>query len=160
YGATHLEAQLCRDQEVVVVGGGNSAGQAAVFLAQTAKHVHVVVRSKGLAETMSRYLIRRIEDSPDITLHPFTEIAGLEGDGDNLIRTRWRNNQTGEIKTCDVCHVFLMTGAIPNTGWLNGCVVMDEKGFIQTGTQLRSDTLAAARWPLTRPPFMLETSLP
>ena len=159
YGATFLEAQLCRNEEVVVVGGGNSAGQAAVFLAQTAAHVHVVVRSGGLADTMSRYLIRRIEQHPAITLHTHTEIAALEGDA-HLERLRWRNNQTGNVETQSIRHAFMMTGAVPCTGWLGGCLAVDAKGFIKTGLDLSKEDLAAARWPLARPPHLLETSLP
>ncbi|HKU41677.1 MAG TPA: FAD-dependent oxidoreductase, partial [Polyangiales bacterium] len=117
YGATRMEAQLCGEDEVIVVGGGNSAGQAAVFLAENAKHVHVLVRSSGLADTMSRYLIRRIEESPTITLRPYTEIEALEGEAE-LERVRWRNRQTGAVETRAIRHVFLMTGADPNTAWL------------------------------------------
>src|SRR6266536_454202 len=159
YGATFVEAQLCRGEEVVVVGGGNSAGQAAVFLAHTAKHVHMLVRSRGLAETMSRYLIRRIEENPAIALHTSTEIEALEG-GSQLERVRWRNDQAGRVETHGIRHVFVMTGAVPSTGWLEGCVVLDAKGFIKTGPDLASEELAAARWPLTRPPYLLETSRP
>jgi thioredoxin reductase (NADPH) len=159
YGATFVEAQLCRGEEVVVVGGGNSAGQAAVFLAQTAKRVHVLVRSTGLAESMSRYLIRRIEESPAIVLHSATELVALEGD-DHLERVRWRHDQTGDIETREIKHVFVMTGAVPNTAWLRGCVTLDAKGFIKTGPALSPDDLAAAHWPLARSPYLLETSLP
>jgi thioredoxin reductase (NADPH) len=158
YGATFIESQICGDNEVAVVGGGNSAGQAAVFLSQTARHVHMLVRS-DLAETMSRYLIRRIEGSSKITLHLRTEIVSLEGT-DRLERVRWRNKQTGEEETRDIQYVFLMTGASPNTSWLRGCLAMDEKGFIQTGAELVSETLTRAQWPLKRPPQLLETSLP
>jgi thioredoxin reductase (NADPH) len=158
YGATFIESQICGDNEVAVVGGGNSAGQAAVFLSQTARHVHMLVRS-DLAETMSRYLIRRIEGSSKITLHRRTEIVALEGT-DHLERVRWRNKQTGEEETRDIQYVFLMTGASPNTSWLHGCLAMDEKGFIQTGADLDSETLNRAHWPLKRPPQLLETSLP
>jgi thioredoxin reductase (NADPH) len=159
YGATFIEAQLCRDEEVIVVGGGNSAGQAAVFLAQTAKHVHMLVRSGGLAETMSRYLIRRIEESPAIDLRTHTEIVVLEGNS-HLQRVTWRNSRTGETETRDVGHVFLMTGADPSTAWLEGCVALDSKGFIKTGPDLSRDDLVAAKWPLARSPHLLETSLP
>jgi thioredoxin reductase (NADPH) len=159
YGATFVEAQLCREEEVIVVGGGNSAGQAAVFLAQTAKHVHMLVRSKGLAETMSRYLIRRIEDNPAISLRTVTEIEALEG-GDRLERVRWRDGTTGGTETREVKHVFVMTGAVPSTEWLKGCLVLDAKGFIKTGPDLTREELAEARWPLTRQPFLLETSRP
>src|SRR5438874_1359445 len=159
YGATFMEAQLCRGEEVVVMGGGNSAGQAAVFLAQTAKRVHMLVRGGGLAESMSRYLIRRIEQNPAIVLRTHTEIVALEGSS-HLERVRWRNDQTGKIETQDIRHVFVMTGAVPSTDWLVGCVALDAKGFIKTGPDLSQDDLAAASWPLATPPHLLETSLP
>jgi thioredoxin reductase (NADPH) len=158
YGATFMEAQLCRNEEVIVVGGGNAAGQAAVFLAQTAKRVHVLVRSGGLADSMSRYLIRRIEESPIIVLRTRTEIAALEGDA-HLERVRWRDG-TGGLETHGIRHVFVMTGANPSTAWLEDCVVLDDKGFIKTGPDLSKEDLAAAAWPLARPPHLLETSLP
>jgi thioredoxin reductase (NADPH) len=162
YAATFVEAQLCRGEDVIVVGGGNSAGQAAVFLAQTARHVQVLVRSHRLDETMSRYLIRRIENNAAITLRTRTEIVGLEGDGhlNHLKRVRFRDNVSGLAETQDVKHLFLMTGAVPNTSWLGGCVALDPKSFIKTGPDLSQDELAAARWPLTRAPYLLETSLP
>lgn len=159
YGATNVEAQWCGNDEAIVVGGGNSAGQAAVFLSETSKHVHMLVRSEGLADTMSRYLIRRIEDSPKITLHTFTEIDALEGNG-HLEHVRWRNNRTGKTETRNIRHVFVMTGANPNSGWLNGCLTLDENGFIKTGPDLRSEDLVKAQWPLPRSPYLLETSLP
>ncbi|HSS79495.1 MAG TPA: FAD-dependent oxidoreductase [Thermoanaerobaculia bacterium] len=159
YGATHIEAQLCGGNEVIVVGGGNSAGQAAVFLAQTARRVHMLIRSAGLAETMSRYLIRRIEESSAIVLRTRTTITDLEGD-DRLERVRWRDDQSGTHETHDIGHVFVMTGADPSTDWLNGCVALDAGGFIKTGPDLSPDDLAAASWPLARAPHLLETSLP
>jgi thioredoxin reductase (NADPH) len=159
YGATFVEAQLCDGEEVTVVGGGNSAGQAAVYLAQTAGRVHLLVRSRGVAGTMSRYLIRRIEETPAIVFRPHTEIVSLEG-REHLEHIRWRNNQTGQIEAHKIRHVFLMTGAVPNTGWLDGCVALDMKGFIKTGPALSPEDLIAAQWPLTRPPHLLETSLP
>jgi thioredoxin reductase (NADPH) len=160
YGATFVEAQLCgREEEVIVVGGGNSAGQAAVFLAQTTKRVHMLIRSSGLAESMSRYLIRRIEESPNIVLRTHTEIVALEG-GDHLESVRWQNNETGETEEHKIRHVFVMTGAAPNTGWLDGCVAVDSKGFIMTGPDLSQENLNAAHWPLARQPHLLETSLP
>jgi thioredoxin reductase (NADPH) len=159
YGATPIEAQLCGGEDVVVVGGGNSAGQAAVFLAKTAKRVHILVRAAGLSESMSRYLIRRIDDHPSIELLPRTEIVALEGDR-SLERVSWRDNETGAITTHDIRHVFSMTGAIPCTEWLEGCVALDENGFIKTGPDLLEADRAAAHWPLARPPHLLETSLP
>jgi thioredoxin reductase (NADPH) len=161
YGATFVESQLCGGDEVIVVGGGNSAGQAAVFLAQTAKHVHMLVRSTGLAASMSRYLIRRIENSPMITLRPQTEIVAIEGgEGNHLNSVYWRNSQTGQTEKHEISHVFVMTGADPNTRWLDGCIALDNKGFIKTGPDLLPDNLSAAGWPLTRQPYLLETSLP
>jgi thioredoxin reductase (NADPH) len=160
HGATFMEAQLCGGEEVIVVGGGNSAGQAAVFLAQTAKHVHMLVRSSGLAATMSRYLIRRIENSPTITLRPQTEIVAVEGEGNRLDSVYWRNSQTGQTERHQISHVFVMTGADPNTRWLDGCIALDDKGFIKTGPDLSTENLSAAGWPLTRQPYLLETSLP
>jgi thioredoxin reductase (NADPH) len=159
YGATFMEAQLCRGEEVVVMGGGNSAGQAAVFLAQTAKRVHMLVRGSGLAESMSRYLIRRIEQNPAIVLRTQTEIVALEG-SNHLERVRWRNDQAGSIETHDIRHVFVMTGAVPSTDWLRGCVALEAKGFIKTGPDLSQEDLAAAHWPPVRSPHLLETSLP
>jgi thioredoxin reductase (NADPH) len=159
YGATFVEAQLCSGEEVIVVGGGNSAGQAAVFLAQNTKHLYLLVRGSGLADSMSRYLIRRIEQTPNITLLCNMELVGLDGTG-HLERVRWRNNQTGNEEKKNIAHVFVMTGAQPNTGWLNRCVVLDGKGFIKTGPELSQEELIEARWPLTRRPFLLETSLP
>jgi thioredoxin reductase (NADPH) len=157
YGATPMEAQLCRGDEVVVVGGGNSAGQAAVFLAQTTRRVHLLVRRDGLADTMSRYLIRRIEETPSIVLRPRTQIVGLEGNG-RLERVQWRNERTGDVETHAIRHVFMMTGAVPNTRWLSGCIALDDKGFVKTGPALSSDELAAAKWPHPRSPYLLETN--
>ncbi|MEO7273220.1 MAG: FAD-dependent oxidoreductase [Vicinamibacterales bacterium] len=159
YGATFVESQLCKGEDVIVVGGGNSAGQAAVFLSRTARHVYVLVRSSGLADSMSRYLIRRIERSPNIELLTQTEIVGLAGD-DHLDQVRWRTRAQDRDETHAVRHVFVMTGAIPATTWLDGCVALDPGGFIKTGPDLTPADLAAARWPLARPPHLLETSLP
>ncbi len=159
YGATFIEAQLCSGEEVIVAGGGNSAGQAAVFLAQGAKHVYILVRGSGLADTMSKYLIRRIEETPNITVLPHTEVADLKGNG-RLQRVTWRNNQTGETEDKNFAHVFVMTGAEPNTAWLSQCVALDSKGFIKTGPDLSPEDLSDAHWPLSRRPYLLETTLP
>lgn len=159
YGATFMEAQLCRGENVIVVGGGNAAGQAAVFLAQSAARVHMLVRSAGLSNSMSRYLIRRIEGHPAIEVRTHTELAALDGER-HLERVQWRNNQDGSTGIHDIRHVFMMTGAIPNTAWLNGCITLDARGFIKTGPDLSPEDLAAARWPLARAPYLLETSRP
>lgn len=159
YGATFVEAQMCQGQDLIVVGGGNSAGQAAVYLGSTARRVHMLVRSEGLAESMSRYLIRRIEESQTIVVHPHTVIEALEGDA-HLERVRWRDTQSGLVETNDVQHVFVMMGAVPNTRWVAGCLALDGRGFIKTGPDLSRDDLAGAHWPLARAPHLLETSVP
>jgi thioredoxin reductase (NADPH) len=159
YGATNMESQLCESEDVIVVGGGNSAGQAAVFLSQTARRVHMLVRSGQLSDTMSRYLIRRIEENPVIELHLHTEIAGLDG-GEHLERVTWRDKETGETSIHDIRHVFVMTGATPHTDWLKGCLALDAKGFVLTGHDLDRATLQELEWPLARSPLLLETSLP
>jgi thioredoxin reductase (NADPH) len=171
YAAAKMEAGLCKDEEVIVVGGGNSAGQAATYLAgseedpQTkrlvprTKHVHMLVRSNGLAASMSRYLIDRIANHERITLRTCTEIEALEGEH-HLERVRWRNATTGEVETQPIRHVFSMTGAVPNTVWVGGCLALDEKGFVKAGGDISGEELAAASWPLQRPPYLLETSTP
>jgi thioredoxin reductase (NADPH) len=153
YGATSVEAEMCSRQTVAVVGAGNAAGQAAVFLASVAKRVYLLVRAPGLAETMSRYLISRIEACSEIILKTHTQIQALEG-GAYLERIRWRNSQTGVEETEEIQHLFLMTGAEPNTSWLNECLALDGKQFIKTGADLGDE------WTLRRPPYLLETSLP
>ena len=158
YSATFMEAQLCGGDEIIVVGGANSAGQAAVFLAQTVRRIHLLVRSNDLSASMSRYLARRIEKIPTIQVRTRTEIVSLAGDG-HLESVQWRDS-AGVVTSHDIRHVFLMTGAEANTGWLNGAVTLDEKGFIKTGPDLTPRDLAAARWPLERSPYLLETSRP
>src|SRR5437773_1144787 len=159
YSATHVEAQLCKGEEIAIVGGGNSAGQAAVFLSQSSAEVNVLVRGPGLAESMSRYLIQRIEDSPNVVLRARTQIDALEGAG-RLERVRWRHLDTGESQTRPIRHLFLMTGADPNTAWLKGCVAFDGKDFVKTGADLDPGELEDAGWPLARRPDLLETSRP
>jgi len=158
YGATFMEAQLCEREDVAVVGGGNSAGQAAVFLSQTARKVYMLVRSRKLSDTMSRYLIQRIEENPAIELHYQTEIVGLAGDT-HLERITWRNKVSGETSDRAIRHVFIMAGASPRTEWLTDCLALDNKGFILTGRDLDGTTGKLA-WSGTRPPNLLETSLP
>ena len=158
YAATHLEAKLCTGEDVVVVGGGNSAGQAAVFLSGSCRHVHMLVRSDGLAESMSQYLIRRIEEAPNISLHTRTQLAALDG-SDRLERVSW-SSRSGELEVSDLRHVFLMTGAQPNTGWLQGCVALDDHGFVKTGPDLGGEQLPAAHWRPPRPPYLMESSVP
>jgi thioredoxin reductase (NADPH) len=159
YSATFMEeAQLGDDDEVIVVGGANSAGQAAVFLARTGRRIHVLVRSNSLSASMSRYLVRRIEETPNIQVRMRTEVVALEGNG-HLERVLWRDG-TGAVTSHDLRHVFLMTGAEASTSWLNGRVALDGKGFIKTGPDLTPEDLATAQWPLERSPYLLETSRP
>ena len=158
YNATFMEAQACAGEPVIVVGGGNSAGQAAVFLAQNTAGVHMMIRGPNLAATMSRYLIQRIEENPRIKVHYSSEITDLTGN-DHLDQVSWLDKKTGKTTTEDIRHVFVMTGASPKTPWLSNCVALDKKGFVLTGYDLQS-VQAPIAWPHARPPRMLETSLP
>jgi thioredoxin reductase (NADPH) len=158
YNATSMEAQLCRGEQVIVIGGGNSAGQAAVFLAQNVAGVKMLVRSGSLAQTMSRYLIQRIEENPLIQLHYCSELTTLEGN-DHLEQVSWRNKDSGDMTTESIRHVFVMAGASPQTQWLFGCVSLDSKGFVLTGHDLEN-IAPPIPWTLKRRPLMLETSLP
>ena len=159
YGATFMESQLCTGEDVIVIGGGNAAGQAAVFLGSFARKVHMVVRAGGLAISMSKYLIRRIEENPNIVLHTRTEVAALDGDV-HVERVTLQDRDSGRTETQPIRHLFVMMGARPNTHWLDGCVTLDAKGFIKTGPDLTREDLASRQWPLTRAPHLLETSLP
>jgi len=134
YWVSPIEARLCAGEDVVLVGGGNSAGQAVVFLAPQVKTLHLVVR-RDLAATMSRYLIDRIAALPNVELHLGSEIAGLEGDRKTgLAAATFRDMRDGSIKRCEVRHMFLFIGADPNAAWARECVETDGKGFILTGT--------------------------
>jgi thioredoxin reductase (NADPH) len=133
YAATAMESLLCRDQEVIVVGGGNSAGQAALFLSGVARHVHHIVRRSSFSETMSQYLVSRIENSSHITVYSESEIVALEGDS-SLQRVTWAQLKTRARTVRNISTVFVMIGADPNTGWLFGTVRLDKKGFILTGS--------------------------
>jgi thioredoxin reductase (NADPH) len=160
YAATFMEAQLCTGEEIIVIGGGNSAGQAAVFLSETVGKVNMLVRGKELSATMSRYLIQRIVGNPKIELHCQTEIVALAGDP-HLERVTWKDRATGEESAHDIRHVFVMAGASPRVDWLSGCLALDEQGFILTGRDLDPVLESApVKWSLSRPPQMLETSLP
>jgi len=143
YAATGMEAQLCTGEEVIVVGGGNSAGQAAVFLSRNVAHVHILVRAPGLAATMSDYLVQRIASSPKITLHARTEITALAGD-EYLREVTWTNRDTGLAETRRVANVFVMIGAEPNSEWLGGCLDLDAQGFVQTGRDADGQALGSA----------------
>ena len=156
YLATPMEAQLCKGEKAIVVGGGNSAGQAAVFLAQKGIDVSMWIRSNDLSQSMSRYLIRRIEEMK-IPVEQNCEIVALEG-GKQLERVRCRKDGLEAVQ--NIRHVFVMTGATPATKWLDSCLALDDHEFIKTGPDLTREDLDARRWPLSRPPHLLETSLP
>jgi thioredoxin reductase (NADPH) len=156
YGATHVEALLCDNCDTAVIGGGNSAGQAAVFLSRRAKHVHMLVRGEALSETMSSYLSHRIQAEPNITLHTCTEVTALRG-GEELESIVWKNRKTGEETPRPIAHLFVMIGADPNTAWLNGCLSLDGKGFIRTGAELAGGEHSSLKG---RQPYTLETSKP
>jgi thioredoxin reductase (NADPH) len=159
YGATYIEAQRCQADDVVVIGGGNSAGQAATFLSRSSRRVYMLVRGSGLAASMSRYLIQRIEETPNIELHLRTQLVALDGT-ENLEKVTWVDEATGERAAHPIRHVFSMAGAVPNTRWLDGCLALDAKGFVLTGPELSAQRLKEAGWPLTRTPYLFETSRP
>jgi thioredoxin reductase (NADPH) len=156
YWASPVEATLCEGEEVALVGGGNSAGQAVVFLAPKVKRLHLVVRGQGLEASMSRYLIDRIAVLPNVELHTGTEVAALEGDVETgLDAAVFRDRATGASRNCPLRHLFLFIGADPNASWLNGCVAVDQKGFVITGASRAREARANSR-----PVLPLETSLP
>lgn len=134
-----------------MIGGGNSAGQAAVFLAQHADHVHMLVRGPEMAASMSDYLVGRIHASPKITLYQNTELCEIDG-GEVLQKAAWRHRETGDVTRCDIAHIFIMIGAQPNTDWLDGCLALDDKGFVLTG---RTAEACAA---CDRSPYAFESS--
>lgn len=139
YAATELEARFCKNTEVVIIGGGNSAGQAAMFLSRHAKHVHLVIRRNDLSETMSSYLSTRIISDPDITLWPQSEVCHLDGEK-RLEGLQIKNSKSGDVKHVDSQALFIMIGAAPNTDWLNGQIDLDGKGFIKTGGDVSLET--------------------
>ncbi len=160
YGATAMESELCAGFDVVVVGGGNSAGQGAVHLAKHARSVHILIRRDSLADTMSKYLIRRIDETPNIHVHKYCQITRLFGDGKRLRAVEFHERETDKLVQLDTPSVFLFLGAKPCTSWLNGTVALDPKGFIKTGTDLTPDDLAGSKFRPGRQPTLFETSLP
>jgi thioredoxin reductase (NADPH) len=159
YAATKMEADLCRDEEVVVVGAGNSAGQAIVSLSNTARRVHVVLRGQDLGSSMSRYLVDRVEGIPNVTIHGRAQVIGLEGNGH--LSAVHVEKATGGSERIETTSLFLFIGADPNTNWLRGCVDLDKKGFVLTGTALPAAMADTDCWRSAgRAPFLLETSLP
>lgn len=166
YGATPMEAQLCRGTQVAVVGAGNSAGQGAIFLSQSAKTVHVLYRRADIRETMSEYLVRRLEETPNIILHPQTQVAQLHGvEGadepqDRLVACSFKDAAAGKTMKCETPFVFLFVGARPFTQWLPSDLTCDTHGFVRTGADLSNIDLVKAGWALERMPSEYETSWP
>ena len=159
YAASYLEGKLCSRKKVAIVGGGNSAGQAAMFLSEHAHRVYLVIRSGGLEHSMSSYLIDRIDNTPNIELLRHTEIERLHGE-QGLEWATVVDNQTGESRRLDLSHVFVFIGARPATGFLPDGVQLDDRGFVLTGESLTADDLDRVGWPLDRRPYLLESSCP
>jgi len=157
YGAALTEAEACKDQDVYVVGGANSAGQAAVYLARYARSVTMLVRAPSLENSMSYYLIEQIRGIGQIKVRTCTEVAEAVGDG-HLEQLTLRDLNTGQTETVDAGQLFIFIGAAPGTGWLDGVVARDDHGFVLAGPDLTEDDLA--EWALERPPYHLETSVP
>ncbi|MHC5537631.1 FAD-dependent oxidoreductase [Singulisphaera rosea] len=160
YGATPMESELCAGCDVILVGGGNSAGQGAVYLSKHARSVHILIRRPDLAETMSRYLIRRIEETPNIHLHPRCEITRLFGEDGRLQGAEFVDRGRGETTRMETPAVFLFLGAKPCTSWLEGTLALDEKGFIKTGPDLSPEDLGLGGGDPERRPSLFEGSLP
>ncbi len=160
YGATAMEAQLCSGSKVAIVGAGNSAGQGAVYLAGTAEEVHVLYRRKNIRDTMSEYLVRRLEETPNIHLHPEASVSGLEGEDGRLRRLVISKAGDKETFTVDVPFLFLFIGAKPCTDWLPETIARDDAGFLKTGPDIANLELVRAQWTLDRMPSLYETSWP
>jgi thioredoxin reductase (NADPH) len=159
YGSAMTEAARCANEDVYIVGGANSAGQAAVYLSRTSRSVTIVVRAPSLENSMSHYLIQQIENIDNITVRSCSEVTTVAGD-DHLERITLRNNATDTEETVDAQWLFLFIGAAPGTEWLDGVVVRDERGYVVAGPDLAIDGGRPRGWPLERPPHHLETSVP
>lgn len=160
YAATEMEARICSEEDAVIIGGGNSAGQAAIFLSRSSRQVHVVIRGDDLGKSMSRYLVDRVEGTPNIHVHKRHTVAHLDG-GDQLSEVVLRDEESGSMRRLPARAMFMFIGAVPRTDWLRGCVDLDPKGFVLTGSSLPAATLQNEVWgAVKRPPYFLETSLP
>ena len=159
YGSAMTEAARCAEQDVFIVGGANSAGQAAVYLSRGARSVTILIRAASLEASMSYYLIKQIEENPKISVRPCTEVVGVSGDG-HLEQITLHNRATDETTTVDAQYLFLFIGAAPRTDWLDGVLVRDDHGFVVTGPDLVVDGRGPAGWAPARLPHHLETSVP
>lgn len=160
YGASHLQGMLCRDKDVAIIGGGNSAGQAAVYLARRARKVSVLIRGESLTSSMSHYLIRRIETTRNIDVLPFTEVVSVHGQDGVMDRLKIVDNRTDELSDLPCAQLFIFIGAAAASDFIEGGVLLDDRGFVKTGDQLGPEDLEAAGWPLQRSPYLAETSVP
>ncbi|HEY0403503.1 MAG TPA: FAD-dependent oxidoreductase [Blastococcus sp.] len=159
YGSAMTEAAECAEEKVFIVGGANSAGQAAVFFARYASSVHVLVRGPSLEESMSHYLIEQLDETPNVTVHTCTTVVEAHGT-DHLEQVSLQDARTGDRTTYPANHLFVFIGGAPRTQWLDGAVVRDDRGFIPTGPSLLEDGRRPHGWPLDRDPYFLESSLP
>jgi thioredoxin reductase (NADPH) len=159
YGASITEAMSCVDEDVYIVGGGNSAGQAAVYFAKYARWVTMLVRADSLAKDMSKYLIDQIADTPNIEVKTCTRVVAVQGKR-HLEKITIVNDKTHEEQTLPATSLFIFIGAEPHTSWLKGVVKVDEKGYILTGADLMHEGQPSKGWGLDRDPFHLETSVP
>jgi thioredoxin reductase (NADPH) len=159
YGAASTEALSCRDEEVYIIGGANSAGQAAMFFSKYSKRVIMLVRGPSLAATMSQYLIDQIVQTPNIQIEVNTQVVEVHGEG-RLAEISLHCHQSGETTRIPATALFIFIGAEPRTEWLNGTLERDPKGFILTGTDLLKDGKPPKDWALDRDPYLLETSIP
>ncbi|MEJ2357852.1 MAG: NAD(P)/FAD-dependent oxidoreductase [Deinococcales bacterium] len=159
YGAAATEAASLQGQDAFVVGGGNSAGQAALYFARFARHVTIVIRGDGLEATMSQYLIDQIADTSNVSIRSRTLVAEAVGEK-HLERLVLQDRRTGTSETVPAAGLFVFIGALPHTEWLGGLLRRDAKGFVLTGAELKDDAGDLRHWPLDREPYALETSVP
>jgi thioredoxin reductase (NADPH) len=159
YGAAITEASSCKDEDVYIVGGANSAGQAAVHFSEVARSVRMIVRGDSLSKSMSHYLVERINTIPNISVLPHSEVVEVRGD-DRLAEITVRHHDTQTAEKLPAAALFIFIGAEPHTDWLEGVVCRDDKGFLLTGTNLLTSGKRPAGWKLDRDPYLLETSVP
>ncbi|GAB3855265.1 hypothetical protein GCM10029963_49740 [Micromonospora andamanensis] len=159
YGSAASEAPSCVGEDVYIVGGANSAGQAAVYFSRYAQRVHLLIRGADLTASMSRYLIDQLGRIDQVVVHPHTEVAGAAGD-EHLQRLTLRDTRTGEQREVETSWLFVFIGAEPRTGWLDGTLVRDERGFVVTGPDLVTGGRRPSGWSLPREPYHLESSVP
>jgi thioredoxin reductase (NADPH) len=160
YGAAMTEGESCRGQTVVIVGGANSAGQSAMYFSKHASRVLIVVRADSLAKAMSRYLIDQIEKTPNIEVWTEAEVTEAHGEGHLEAVSVIRHDHADAVERIPAAGLFIFIGASPRTGWLDGVLPMDDRGFVLTGPSLSKDRSRPEGWPLDRDPYLFETAIP